>query len=1123
MLTMLLLKHSLTIHYTVFVQNREKLSRHRSGGVLIAVKDQLAKKVVRVSYPHNFLVVLKCGEDIVGINRKLVIIAAYIPPYGSKYSKVEMFHTLSDVILDFDSSEYAILLCGDLNAHTMLKNDLVESDGNASHMPEIENLLPSLADTKQTMINLGLPVDRANSDSKPDNSGYGESLVQLCKNNLLCIFNGRAGADQGIGKVTTTDNSVIDYVAGSPVLMPKLRTFNVNDFDAVLSDKHSAIEFSFEKKLPTLQNSDHVPPVAPSMRNSSGTMLVQCDQVPKRWDNQRASEFVSHVNQAKINELLLRVEREDVEKLTSDIKGIMIEAALATFGARGPKVPSEPLKSRKRCTVKMSQSLRAARKDYHRAKKTHWRLRTEASKCDLLHHSKTYKKEFNKAVRAQNRDFITSLRKAKSKDPKLYWNMLQDKKDTQMPINLQEFYEHFKNLSQSDADETTSLRADPELDMTSLDTESLNAPFTDSEILARIKQLKNGKAAGCDGVINEFIKHSAPQLVPLYTALFNKILQTSHVPKEWLIGLILPLYKNKGDPSDADNYRGITLLSCFGKLFTAALNHRLYKFCDENLILQELQAGFRHGYATTDHIFLLHCLIDLYSQNKKRLFACFVDYAKAFDSVSRSALWSKLLSYGIKGSILDVIKSMYRDIKSCVSLQNNKSQFFTSHRGVRQGENLSPLLFSLFVNDLEEFMLKYGCKPIQSGVEELDSLMKLMVIMYADDTIILSDSALGLQKALNALQDYCKQWQLQVNCEKTKVLVFGKRKVIPSKYKFTYDNSPIEITQDFKYLGLKCNYNGSFKPGVEELIKQGSRAMYALISKCRKFKLPVDLQLELFDSLVVPILTYNCEIWGLKHTNMIEKLHLKFMKFVLNVKTSTCNSMVYGELGRYPLHIRVKKQMVGFWAKTLQGKSNKLSCVMMNVLHNMQRSGLYSSPWLLHVKGILDHCGLSNVWNTPKEINVEWLKNKVSQVLKDQFYQEWRQDLGSKSSCDIYLHLKDKIAIEKYLLLANARYRKAICQLRTNNSRLPKVTGRYHHIPRVQRFCTLCEEQKLGDEYHLIVECQHSTLVELRKKYVPRLLLQRPSTHKCMTWLRSPDLKDIKALGCFLKEALQLY
>ena len=145
-----------------------------------------------------------------------------------------------------------------------------------------------------------------------------------------------------------------------------------------------------------------------------------------------------------------------------------------------------------------------------------------------------------------------------------------------MPISLQEFYEHFKNLSQSDTDETTSPRADPEIDMTSLDTESLNAPFTDGEILARIKQLKNGKAADCDGVIIEFIKHSAPQLVPLYTALFNKILQTSHVSKEWLIGLILPLYKNKGNPADADNYRGITLLSCFGKLFTAALNHRLY-------------------------------------------------------------------------------------------------------------------------------------------------------------------------------------------------------------------------------------------------------------------------------------------------------------------------------------------------------------------------------------------------------------------------------------------------------------------------------------------------------------------------------------------------------------------
>merc|ERR1711891_137287 len=96
----------------------------------------------------------------------------------------------------------------------------------------------------------------------------------------------------------------------------------------------------------------------------------------------------------------------------------------------------------------------------------------------------------------------------------------------------------------------------------------------------------------------------------------------------------------------------------------------------------------------------------------KNLFCCYVDYTKAFDSIWREALWHKLINYGIQGKILNVIKNLYAQIKSCVFLNGEKSDFFISARGVRQGENLSPLLFSLFVNDIENEFLKLGCSYI---------------------------------------------------------------------------------------------------------------------------------------------------------------------------------------------------------------------------------------------------------------------------------------------------------------------------------------------------------------------------------------------------------------------------
>ena len=163
------------------------------------------------------------------------------------------------------------------------------------------------------------------------------------------------------------------------------------------------------------------------------------------------------------------------------------------------------------------------------------------------------------------------------------------------------------------------------------------------------------------------------------------------MPEDWVKGLIIPVYKNKGSKSSTDNYRGITLLSCLGKLFTSILNHRLTEFCEKKQILNETQTGFRKGYSTLDHIFVMKNLVDMFKLKKKKLFCCFVDYTKAFDSIWREALWHKLINNGIQGKILNVIKSLCAQVKSCVFLNGSKSEFFISARGVRQGENLSPL------------------------------------------------------------------------------------------------------------------------------------------------------------------------------------------------------------------------------------------------------------------------------------------------------------------------------------------------------------------------------------------------------------------------------------------------
>ena len=145
------------------------------------------------------------------------------------------------------------------------------------------------------------------------------------------------------------------------------------------------------------------------------------------------------------------------------------------------------------------------------------------------------------------------------------------------------------------------------------------------------------------------------------------------------------------------------MLSCFGKLFTSVINDRIHSFLETNDILGNEQSGFRKGHSTMDHVFALHCLIDVYLQRKKKLFCAFIDYKKAFDSVQRGLFWEKLLHSGVKWKVLRVIRDMYAKVKSCVKTRHGLSQFFVSNVGLRQEENLSPVLFSLFLNDLKGF------------------------------------------------------------------------------------------------------------------------------------------------------------------------------------------------------------------------------------------------------------------------------------------------------------------------------------------------------------------------------------------------------------------------------------
>ena len=168
--------------------------------------------------------------------------------------------------------------------------------------------------------------------------------------------------------------------------------------------------------------------------------------------------------------------------------------------------------------------------------------------------------------------------------------------------------------------------------------------------------------------------------------------------------------------------------------------------------------------------------------------------------------------------------------------------------------------------------------------EDTVIFLRLFVLLYADDTIILAESAEELQAALDAMQQYCTTWSLSVNVDKTKVVIFsrGKPRKVPH---FVFGNEPVQVIEDFRYLGVTFDFNNKFNKCKSYLYDQASKAMYSVIQKAKKFQLPVDIMLDLFDKLVIPILTYGAEVWGFSDLVVLERLHLKFLKMILHVNS----------------------------------------------------------------------------------------------------------------------------------------------------------------------------------------------------------------------------------------------
>ena len=547
-----------------------------------------------------------------------------------------------------------------------------------------------------------------------------------------------------------------------------------------------------------------------------------------------------------------------------------------------------------------------------------------------------------------------------------------------------------------------------------------------------------------------------------------------------------------------------------GKLFTRVINTRLESWAEEYGIYIEAQNGFRKGRGTVDSLFILNQMVNSFVESGKKLYAFFIDYSKAFDYVVRDNLWYKLLQYGVNGKILTIIMSMYQHVKTKVFLYGDTSAPFECKLGVRQGECLSPFLFSMYINDLE-MELSTG----NAGITVCD--VKIFLLFYADDAVIFGESIEDLQGGIDTLFTYCNRWKLKLNTEKSQVMVFKKGRR-SAQETWRYGNVDIKVTNIIPYLGLVISANGSFNQAQVTLAAQANKALFTFHKNLSRFPgLTPKVVLSLFDKMITPILNYASEVWGFHAAPNIERVHLKFCKSILGVKSSTQNNFIYGELNRQPMKAMRMYNIIKYWLQLVHGEiSLYANQCYINSLHELEQRP--RQCWANSVKNLLEQNGFGDAWVNQgvgdRNTFVLVFKNRLCDICQ----QTWQEELTNSTRALFYRNIKETLEFSSYLDVVQIE---ALSRLIVSSHGLRIESGRWDTTvtPRERRFCVSCKNV-VEDEFHFVLQCPLYS--DIREKYIKTYYRTKVSMFKLVGLFNLSNKRTIIGLAKYVYLAFKV-
>lgn len=665
-------------NFTWFGFNRKHILRSAkkgSGGVGVLVKSRLLDSYSVSILESEFEGILWVQFLSLSNTENFCLCVCYLPPSNSTRGNTgdEFFNHLKCSVCSLQDID-TYFICGDFNAR-------------CSNLEDTSSPIPNIP-------------KRSVTDSAPANS-HGKEMIDFLRTYSICMLNGRTMESTKFTSISTKGSAVVDYCLVPIDTYSKFVNFEVVDIVSLADD----LKINVAAKTPDhslLQWDLCLDFSAPPVTSSKFSIFRK---MPDGY-------FQSTETTQKMN---LISEQLSVAKSKQDINNAYVGFCEVV---NSELVTKQYRPNNRKHKVWWTAELSNLRKITRKSRST-WLVRKKDSalKSAYLEAQKRFDKEVSKAKASYYRKMQENVVNSMCSNPKMFWNKMKELGTGQKPNKtlpnhvldsnkelvtdssevLQTWKNYFSSLLNNDVDV-----AQPNLSLASTlleDSVFLSEPFSLEEIICAIKKINSKSAPGPDELkVCYFDNQTCSQF--LYE-LFNKCLELGFVPTAWMCSFIKPIPKTGGNLLDPSDYRGISLQSVVTKVLCSAMNTRLCEYLEHHNLLAEEQNGFRKGRSCQDHLFSLYSIV----QNRKLMgqdtHTVFIDFRKAFDSINRDLLWKKLeFQFGLSGKFLRLIRALYEEVVCSVKINDHNTEWFSIESGVKQGCILSPILFSMFINDL---------------------------------------------------------------------------------------------------------------------------------------------------------------------------------------------------------------------------------------------------------------------------------------------------------------------------------------------------------------------------------------------------------------------------------------